>query len=1207
MNDQLIPISLILLSALYAGVGLLVWGRRPGLAITPFAWTMFSVAVWSLGYGLELMAPSLQGKVFWGKIEYMGAFSVTVFLFFFCAAYTGRSKLLSKRNQILLWVIPVVSLTLAWTNQYHHLIWKTVTVGNFGGLSFLSADFGFWFWLQIVYSYTLVILAAVFLTLEVFRSPRPYNLQAGIILLGALFPWVGSFLYLSGTIFPGIDITPFAFVPTVLLMAWGILRYRLLEILPTAPAMILHALQDGVIVIDARKRVLYLNNIAERLLRTPAEHAIGQPIGSIRATCLETLRRLIEQRESYVEEQLELNGQKRYFDIRVSSISAENWGTNGTDVSHLIIIRDIHDRKQVELNLKRREAMMEALNMASQQFLRSAAWETNIPVFLEHIGQSAEVSRAYVCQNYEGADSQVFTSQCYEWTAPGVAPQIDNPAFRQIPIQEIGPAKWYAELNQERLVTALVRDLPELHRGSFLERGVRSTVIVPIFVKRRWWGILGLEDYLNERQWSKAELDVLQAATEIFSASEVRARNENTLRRRQRTLNLLHEIVASALQTTNRYSMAQTFVNNLGNLVNADACFLSLWDETNEKFTPLAAYGQYSKTYLSLTTEPGETTLTASALAAGHTLIVDDISNTPYLSPRIATLLPFRSVMTLPLITGQEKLGAILLAYENTHHFQPEEISIGEHASGLVALTLEKFYAVEDASRRAEEAEILRKAGAVVASTLHSDEAIDRILEQLSLVVPYDSASVQLLRNNELEIVGGRGWDNPEEILGLRFPIPDDNPNTVVLQTGKPYILGDAIKAHSSFRKDGPHKRIRSWLGVPMIVRGQIIGLLTIDSAQLNYFTENYVKTVTTFADQVAIALENARLFEETQNRLRDQIMLRDASVIISSALDKKTILTRLSEQLCKAINGTSAYINEYNKETEEFTVIAEYISSNACEEEQNSDLGVAYPKSREEDEFVMHMQIGEYDISHVDDPKIPASEREHMQEYGAKSILYVPLNIKEQLIGFAELWESRHKRAFSTEEINLCILLSQQAAIAIENARLFEEVQNLALTDPLTGLYNRRGLFEIGHIEFSRSVRLERPFSAIMLDLDHFKSVNDQYGHPVGDQVLQFLASELHSTVRGTDIVGRYGGEEFVIFLSGSDGKAAVDLAERLRRMIQETPFFVGENEIKITISLGAAEYNENSPNLETLVARADQALYVAKHKGRNQVILGK
>jgi len=269
--------------------------------------------------------------------------------------------------------------------------------------------------------------------------------------------------------------------------------------------------------------------------------------------------------------------------------------------------------------------------------------------------------------------------------------------------------------------------------------------------------------------------------------------------------------------------------------------------------------------------------------------------------------------------------------------------------------------------------------------------------------------------------------------------------------------------------------------------------------------------------------------------------------------------------------------------------------------------LGLVYPGSGEVDEFIEHMQLGKIEISHLDDPSLSDRDRKHMQEYGARSILYIPLRIKEQLVGFAELWESRRKREFSTNEINLCKLLAQQTAIAIANARLFEEAQNQALTDALTGLYNRRGLFEIGHIEFTRTRRLKRSFSAIMIDIDHFKRVNDKYGHPVGDQVLQFLASEFRSVVRAADIVGRYGGEEFVIFLSDSDVKSALDLAERLRNMVERTPFHVEENEIRITISLGVAEYNENSPNLETLVARADQALYVAKHKGRNCAVLGK
>jgi len=113
MITQLIPIGLILLAALYAGVGLLIRRRRPGLAVKPFAWMMLSIAVWSLGYGLELLAPDLSGKLFWAKVEIFGIASVTVFLFSFSATYTGRNYLLTTRNQVLIWGVPSITMLLA--------------------------------------------------------------------------------------------------------------------------------------------------------------------------------------------------------------------------------------------------------------------------------------------------------------------------------------------------------------------------------------------------------------------------------------------------------------------------------------------------------------------------------------------------------------------------------------------------------------------------------------------------------------------------------------------------------------------------------------------------------------------------------------------------------------------------------------------------------------------------------------------------------------------------------------------------------------------------------------------------------------------------------------------------------------------------------------------------------------------------------------
>jgi diguanylate cyclase (GGDEF)-like protein len=171
----------------------------------------------------------------------------------------------------------------------------------------------------------------------------------------------------------------------------------------------------------------------------------------------------------------------------------------------------------------------------------------------------------------------------------------------------------------------------------------------------------------------------------------------------------------------------------------------------------------------------------------------------------------------------------------------------------------------------------------------------------------------------------------------------------------------------------------------------------------------------------------------------------------------------------------------------------------------------------------------------------------------------------------------------------------------------LFQEIHSLALTDPLTGLQNRRSLFNLGRIEFARSSRLYRPFSCLMLDIDHFKQFNDTYGHPTGDQVLGQVAECAKRSIREVDLIGRYGGEEFLFFLPETDLLTAQRVAERLRASIEKMPIRVSEQELHVTVSIGVSRKDENTLELETLIARADQALYIAKHKGRNRVASSK
>jgi diguanylate cyclase (GGDEF)-like protein len=163
------------------------------------------------------------------------------------------------------------------------------------------------------------------------------------------------------------------------------------------------------------------------------------------------------------------------------------------------------------------------------------------------------------------------------------------------------------------------------------------------------------------------------------------------------------------------------------------------------------------------------------------------------------------------------------------------------------------------------------------------------------------------------------------------------------------------------------------------------------------------------------------------------------------------------------------------------------------------------------------------------------------------------------------------------------------------------------ANTDHLTGLFNRNKGAEVLEYEMSRATRYQRPLSIILLDVDSFKNINDTYGHLAGDHILQAVADTARETVRTVDNLIRWGGEEFVVLLPDTELEAAVQVAERLREAIAKTPIRVPTAEISITASFGVARKDENTPDVETLLARADQAMYIAKYLGRNRVAKSK
>lgn len=218
---------------------------------------------------------------------------------------------------------------------------------------------------------------------------------------------------------------------------------------------------------------------------------------------------------------------------------------------------------------------------------------------------------------------------------------------------------------------------------------------------------------------------------------------------------------------------------------------------------------------------------------------------------------------------------------------------------------------------------------------------------------------------------------------------------------------------------------------------------------------------------------------------------------------------------------------------------------------------------------------------------------------------LFVPVRLEEhEVVGLLWLDGPINGRRPTEDVFRALELFSRQVAVAIGNARQFMEMRRLTLVDELTGLYNRRGLYQLGSHEVERARRLHRPLAALFLDVDHFREFNNRYSHAVGDRVLREVASCARATVRNIDIVARYGGEEFVVLLLETDLDRALEVGERLRKAVEAVQVATPQGPSRVTVSVGVATLSEDTETLDDLLSQANAAEHLAKTRGRNRTV---
>lgn len=227
----------------------------------------------------------------------------------------------------------------------------------------------------------------------------------------------------------------------------------------------------------------------------------------------------------------------------------------------------------------------------------------------------------------------------------------------------------------------------------------------------------------------------------------------------------------------------------------------------------------------------------------------------------------------------------------------------------------------------------------------------------------------------------------------------------------------------------------------------------------------------------------------------------------------------------------------------------------------------------------------------------ISALEELGVKDGAVETFVVLPLLSERKMVGMLAV-ENLPK-----EDLERFVILAMQFALEIKKVLLYETVEKLAVTDSLTGLYVRRYFYERLDEELQRSKKYSFEFAFIMVDIDDFKKCNDTYGHMVGDVVIKDIARIIKESVREIDIVGRYGGEEFVIALPETGINSARQVAERLRKKVEDRVFKAYDEKLKLTISVGLAIYPADASELNDIIDKADQALYKAKNSGKNVV----
>jgi diguanylate cyclase (GGDEF)-like protein len=479
---------------------------------------------------------------------------------------------------------------------------------------------------------------------------------------------------------------------------------------------------------------------------------------------------------------------------------------------------------------------------------------------------------------------------------------------------------------------------------------------------------------------------------------------------------------------------------------------------------------------------------------------------------------------------------------------------------------------------------ILYDASQAVLSTFDPDEVLQQILMIARDYFHLHNVTILLMdeETHELYPRSQIGW---QESKDFRVPLGVGITGTAAQQK-RPIHSPDVSK---DCRYISTSRTTRSELAVPLMVRDEVVGVLDCQSDNLNHFDPDTIDLLALFSIQASMALQNARLYSLERRRASQLEVINAIAQQMTAVLDIKDLLDKVCLLVQHAFQVS--HVSVLQKEEDELVLRAHH-----------GTLTPRFPEggrvSAGEGFWGQALRQGKTLLEN-DVKKFPGYVGFYQE---TRSTVCIPLVAFGQSLGILVL-DSAEPAAFHAHEIQPLESVADICATAIQNAHYVDRVKQLAYLDGLTGIFNRR-YFELRMAEeIERARRFDTGMAVIMVDIDQFKYLNDEFGHILGDEVLRQVSSIFHQQLRKIDVVCRYGGEEFAILLSQTNPQHALNVAEKLRSLVEHWQFPGVPR--AVTISAGTASYPEHGITRDELVKAADAGLYMAKQAGRNQVLL--